>query len=1767
MSDKKVKDIDISWLSTLQGIFESGQPDAGQSVATEDVSVGQDVAGESEVDVYLSNPQTLIDQDSQERILGRVRSMFEAPDASIRDVEPSLAVEMVVRKMKTDAEATGRILMSSAEDIFDREENEGRAIEHLGRVMADPYAEFSEVEGLDDLSEAVMVARGMVDYMKGAGVRNLAAVEDKEGRTFLSLVHMEQLFKEDKAGNAMLSHPEVVIGAFIESGAISLISKAVESNAQFFRDMSEAGRALRRGETDPRGTQKRYADIFEEYAKKMGAQRKQDILSSIERTLITYDEKDYKDNFIRERKLQALCFGRHDSRRFVSDRKSVERLSVYVPGESIEQYEITPALGRLHDKLEKEFEAEYDKKSEKIPGFTVLNPSRSRSAYVKQKLYEHFSKNFDEIEGSFAFHNEEFYDEKSNRWSWTQERQDGAVSQAWETYRTVEAPEIIRTLEYVYEEIKPVFRPALGEFERVGSLKELLLAEEKMSRVYEMEENPVEQIISSVAYLRELKAAEELKGTVSGSYLGKVKLYPYADIAADYIINDKIKIGPDSTLKDIRGAYAEVAMGMGAVRERMAADELQFSMGLFATKLMLIAISGAAGAAVVSGFGLGGFAGYFVDASVFNLMDQGLNTVMLDQGPKDMDQFIDTTITNYVVLGAGRASGLVGKLTGYDAGAGARLLAASGDIEGLSVRGLRSVSAALGAARTVPSALTDDALKFSASYASLHFGSVGLAAAGVGEMPESFWNFESFLTLAILHARGKTQERKEPWRKPKIKDVLQRLRPRLSQDDNVCSPRDYQALERFSFNPEQIQAWLKVIPEGTLDKFISLFEMRPELFRNVPASRIIELFGQKMGLQDAQKINSETFELCVDDLAFKKYGKGRTFDFILSIIAGNGVEVIKHFKEFGYEDDVARDITKELLREDFGYDSTDAAILGVDILRLSHDDAPAILQLINGRDRRYSICYIREYESIKEKYGSRLTPDEMSEFVSQRALKAISVATENSLGAIAEEEAFQAITNRIRMFRDVFNVRGVWLDAVDFADIASIRVNNSIHIILSKGRFEAACGLQMTVYEDGEGLATIGFQETDNTIDIVRYQGADIADGKRDELFNKFRSFSGGVDPLPWLAFYTARFLLGGALSSGKRLRSIAGEYVAMTYPHQAHADWIEKFVRTHEDAKTFWQGPPPMVLQYVEEYDAITAQLEEVAGEFERLERPSQSEAKLARIRELSDSRISLTEKLEKIEMVATMFKNGPIRVYDVTAQNLGFKRRSQSPWYHSTNIPGGLRPTIYSRSDQAMFWESISRADRATRNMMVAPEGEYVMAWGPIGFGRTISVSENPFLNEWLPPEALRSRTRLDFGERQYLANAEVIAASIIEHANKVSSPHNPKWRASFDERLDQTVDDYITAKAAPERAERFRRSVHTIVDELMQGEFSLDEAMLRVDPELRAVIEPFVVAEMEAVVRSTEAAKPDLFEGRDVNPFTGEYLTGLNDAPRPDARYRFAREYLRQKSNERRTSLLTDERKRDLVETLKMGGVDIDGSKSLNEQFRDAQGVIGDLFTNPSSPRSRAIIETLDRGDLLFLEMFVSFYGDKREISGKPLDQLLGTVKMAGRMGASSEYGLSMGRENGKWRPKLTRGYTDQVTMTGEVSGLVHNHPHGRVPSREDIRASIRISREIAAISHPWRIVSGGKDFLFRVKLRADGKVDVEVKVAGVGRNIVNRDAIETDIRSEWAEFIGTEIKNLEVSVVPLKVLDAEFNEAMKQYETKVSTGTQIRQFMST
>jgi len=34
--------------------------------------------------------------------------------------------------------------MSSAEDIFDREENEGRAIEHLGRVMADPYAEFSD---------------------------------------------------------------------------------------------------------------------------------------------------------------------------------------------------------------------------------------------------------------------------------------------------------------------------------------------------------------------------------------------------------------------------------------------------------------------------------------------------------------------------------------------------------------------------------------------------------------------------------------------------------------------------------------------------------------------------------------------------------------------------------------------------------------------------------------------------------------------------------------------------------------------------------------------------------------------------------------------------------------------------------------------------------------------------------------------------------------------------------------------------------------------------------------------------------------------------------------------------------------------------------------------------------------------------------------------------------------------------------------------------------------------------------------------------------------------------------------------------------------------------------------------------------------------------------------------------------------------------------------------------------------------------------------
>lgn len=207
---------------------------------------------------------------------------------------------------------------------------------------------------------------------------------------------------------------------------------------------------------------------------------------------------------------------------------------------------------------------------------------------------------------------------------------------------------------------------------------------------------------------------------------------------------------------------------------------------------------------------------------------------------------------------------------------------------------------------------------------------------------------------------------------------------------------------------------------------------------------------------------------------------------------------------------------------------------------------------------------------------------------------------------------------------------------------------------------ENGCGFEFEL----DGIGKVGFQETDDALEIVRLQGSHHLS---QAATAQFREFSGGVDPLPWLATVAGRILAQRARASGKELRWIDGERIAAGYPHYRQGKF---YVRTLDDARAFWNTPHPDLEQLGKDYDAALAR---------------------------GESKASLNEKY----MPAIMYRQGPRiqNAYNDTANVLGFSHTPGDIWHRYSGDPDHFGSSLRNR-DGVIGWKfanSLKAADAA--------------------------------------------------------------------------------------------------------------------------------------------------------------------------------------------------------------------------------------------------------------------------------------------------------------------------------------------------------------------------------------------------------------------------------------------------------------------------------------
>lgn len=335
-----------------------------------------------------------------------------------------------------------------------------------------------------------------------------------------------------------------------------------------------------------------------------------------------------------------------------------------------------------------------------------------------------------------------------------------------------------------------------------------------------------------------------------------------------------------------------------------------------------------------------------------------------------------------------------------------------------------------------------------------------------------------------------------------------------------------------------------------------------------------------------------------------------------------------------------------------------------------------------------------EIYGIAKNVGKLPSPEGLVELAKGDAAGRIADVQKFLLGAVTQEMAYAAIVNRPRLLEEGFGIKedrpgrnGIY---------RTWPLAGGYELRLRRGAGEAACGLEMTLYRQGEPaqlLGIVGFQMSDSAIEMVRYQGGRLDPAQKDSLRADFAQFSGGLNPLAWLGLMTGQYLLTltQRLNPKTALHFIRGERVASGYPH--HRD---QGVGSIEEAEGYdWRpSDPPAWLAAEQDYVEILNEYLQILLD-RRAAVPAEDKGALT---ELDFKIAALRETLHSIQDATELQLAGPVTAarYEAIAQHLGFRQLGKhGVWYGYTKDPAGFGKAVKSRAtDSEVLEQSLARA-----------------------------------------------------------------------------------------------------------------------------------------------------------------------------------------------------------------------------------------------------------------------------------------------------------------------------------------------------------------------------------------------------------------------------------------------------------------------------------------
>lgn len=358
------------------------------------------------------------------------------------------------------------------------------------------------------------------------------------------------------------------------------------------------------------------------------------------------------------------------------------------------------------------------------------------------------------------------------------------------------------------------------------------------------------------------------------------------------------------------------------------------------------------------------------------------------------------------------------------------------------------------------------------------------------------------------------------------------------------------------------------------------------------------------------------------------------------------------------------------------------------------------------------------------------------------------------LEAISPDTAFSSAINRALFLKEWFGIKDQdnelpgWYHNRYIKPLTAIKLSDDLYIQFELGTAEASSGLQFSLFKIEEKhplfLGSVGFLELSDRIVVVRYQGGDL--GNRNEDVRKiFRQFSGGVDVMPWLGFFSGRFLLGHALRSGKRFEWLAGDNLLHGYPHLEGAKPSARIV---ESARQRTQADE------LEDYEELRTHLEAERAEVERAltNHWKRGELKGEEIDRLRKKLAELLRRIEWLGMPADILERAPGRQYDIIAKRLGLRRTNGGEFYVYSGAPAEFGRKIRERADdKERFEKSITAGDRAISDPSIITTNAEKMGWSDLltNDDDRWQQDKNPFLTAFRPVDELAT-TGLGSGEK---------------------------------------------------------------------------------------------------------------------------------------------------------------------------------------------------------------------------------------------------------------------------------------------------------------------------------------------------------------------------------------------------------------------------------